>query len=141
MRSASLIASSMSWVTNTIVLRSRRLEVEQLVLQAGAHDRVDRAERLVHQQDRRVGGQRPGHADPLLLAARQLGRVARAAARGRGRPGPPARRRAPRSGALSQPSRSGHRGDVLGDGAVGEEADALDDVADAAPQLVPGPGA
>ena len=52
------------------------LEVEQLVLQPGPHDRVDGAERLVHQQHRRVGGERPGHADPLLLAARELGRVA-----------------------------------------------------------------
>ena len=53
------------------------LQVEQLVLQAGPHDRVDGAVGLVHQQDRRVGGQRPGHADPLLLPAGELGRVAR----------------------------------------------------------------
>ena len=52
------------------------LQPQDLVLQLLAHHRVDGAERLVHQQDRRVGGQRPGHADALLLAARQLGRVA-----------------------------------------------------------------
>ena len=52
------------------------LEGEQLVLQAGPHDGVDRAEGLVHQQDGRVGGEGPGHADPLLLATRQLRRVA-----------------------------------------------------------------
>ena len=63
------MASSMSWVTSTIVLRTRALQREQLVLQPGAHDRVDRAVGLVHQQHRRVGGQGPGHADPLLLAA------------------------------------------------------------------------
>ena len=48
------------------------LQLEQLVLQALAHDRVDRAERLVHQQHRRVRGERPGHADALLLAAGEL---------------------------------------------------------------------
>ena len=50
--------------------------MSELPLQLGAHDRVDGAERLVHQQHRRVGGERPGHADALLLAARELGRVA-----------------------------------------------------------------
>ena len=53
------------------------LQLEQLVLQAQAHDRIDRAERLVHQQHRRIGGERTGDADALLLTARQLGRVAR----------------------------------------------------------------
>ena len=52
------------------------LQGEQLVLESGPHDRVDRAERLVHQQHRRVGGEGAGHADPLLLAAGQLVRVA-----------------------------------------------------------------
>ena len=36
---------------------------------------VERAERLVHQQDRRLEGERPGDRDPLLHAARQLVRV------------------------------------------------------------------
>jgi len=46
-------------------------------LETAAIDRVDRAERLVHQHQRRVCRQRPRHADPLALTARQLGRVAR----------------------------------------------------------------
>ena len=75
MRSAILIASSMSWVTNTIGLAQPALDVEELVLQPSPHDRVHRAERLVHQHHRRVHGQGPGHADPLPLAAGQLGRV------------------------------------------------------------------
>ena len=66
----------MSWVTNTIVLRTLALEPQELVLQPVADDRVDGAERLVHQQHRRVGGQRPGHADPLPLTAGELVRVA-----------------------------------------------------------------
>ena len=71
-----LIASSMSWVTNTTVLRTRSCSREELVLQPRAVDRVDRAERLVHQHQRRVGGQRARHADPLALPARELGRIA-----------------------------------------------------------------
>ena len=52
------------------------LQPEELVLQALADDRVDRAERLVHQQHRRVGGERARHADPLPLTAGELVRVA-----------------------------------------------------------------
>ena len=46
-----------------------RLQAQELVLQLAADDRVDGAERLVHQHHRRIRGQRPGHADPLLLPA------------------------------------------------------------------------
>ena len=52
------------------------LQPQDFGLQILAHHRVDGAERLVHQQDRRVGGQRPGHPDALLLTTRQLRRVA-----------------------------------------------------------------
>jgi hypothetical protein len=37
--------------------------------------RIHRAERLVHQQQHRIEGQRPGDGDPLLHAAGQLPRV------------------------------------------------------------------
>ncbi len=52
------------------------LEAQKLVLQATAVDRVDRPEGLVHQHQRRVSGERAGHADALALAARELGRIA-----------------------------------------------------------------
>ena len=52
------------------------LQADQLLLQLCAHDRVDRPERLVHQQDVRIGREAPRDADPLLLAARELARVA-----------------------------------------------------------------
>ena len=52
------------------------LEAEELVLQALAGDRVDGAERLVHEHQRRVGGQGAGHADALALAAGELAGVA-----------------------------------------------------------------
>ncbi len=48
--------------------------LQELVLQPLAHHRVDRAERLVHQQHRRVGGQRPGHARPAGAGRRRAGR-------------------------------------------------------------------
>src|SRR5262249_5253192 len=44
----------------------------QQLLQAGAGQRVDRAERLVHQQYGRAAGERPRNGDALLHAAGQL---------------------------------------------------------------------
>ena len=83
------------------------LEAQELVLQALAVDRVDGAERLVHQHHPGVGGQRAGDADALLLAARELGRVAVGRARGRGRSGRAARSTRAAIRALSQPSSRG----------------------------------
>ncbi|GMA87714.1 hypothetical protein GCM10025868_29640 [Angustibacter aerolatus] len=80
----------------------------ELRLQPVALDRVDRAERLVHQQHRRVGGERTRHADALLLAPDRLVRVTVAVLRGieadQARAGSSARARAR---CLSQPSRLG----------------------------------
>jgi len=45
------------------------------VLQVFPGLRVHRAERLVHEQQHRIAGQRPGDGDPLLHAAGQLPRV------------------------------------------------------------------
>ena len=55
-------------------------DAHQLVLQGGARERVQRAERLVHQQHLRVHGQAARHRHALAHAAGQL---ARALARGR----------------------------------------------------------
>ena len=49
-----------------------RADPLQLVVQQVAGHRVERAERLVHQQHVRVLGQRPGQGDPLPHAAGQL---------------------------------------------------------------------
>jgi len=51
------------------------LKSQHLRLQFFADHRVHCAERLVHQQNRRVGGQRARHPHPLLLTAGQLRRV------------------------------------------------------------------
>jgi predicted ATPase/class 3 adenylate cyclase len=111
------------------------LEPQELVLEAGPDDRVDRTERLVHQHQRRVRGKRTGEPDPLALAARELGRepaavvlrveadeleqLAHTLANAPARP-------------AEQPR---HRADVPLHGHVGEETDLLDDIADRAPQL------
>ncbi len=51
------------------------MDAAQLGLQLGAGDRVERPERLVHQQHGGMRGQRAGNADPLLLATREHVRV------------------------------------------------------------------
>ena len=45
------------------------LHLKKLVLNRLTVDRVDRAERLIHQQHRRIGGEGADNADALLLAA------------------------------------------------------------------------
>ena len=51
------------------------LEAQELLLEFVADHRIHGAEGLVHEEHGRIGGERPGHADALLLAARKLGRV------------------------------------------------------------------
>ena len=111
------------------------LETQKLVLQPASVDRVDRAEGLVHQHQRRIGRERAGHAHTLLLPARQLARVAgtdliwvetdedqQFVYAIRDPMAPPA-----------EQLRNGR--DVLIDRLVREQANLLDHVADLAPQL------
>ena len=105
----------------------------ELLLELAAHDRVDRAERFVHQQDVRVRGEPAGHADALLLAAGELGGVAV------GECGVQAHGLHQLMGTLARlalggAAQHGHGGDVVEHGAVREEAAGLHDVADAAAQ-------
>ena len=70
MRSASAIASAMSCVTRMTHLRAARAWMRaELPLQLAPRDRIERAERLVHQQHRRIDRERTRHADALPLAA------------------------------------------------------------------------
>ena len=72
------------------------------LLQLAARDRIERAERLVHQQHRRIGGQRARDADALTLSAGQLvGPAARIGLRRRGRSARAARARARRRDRLA----------------------------------------
>ena len=111
------------------------LDAQELVLQPRARDRVEGAERLVHQHHRRVGGEGAGEADALALAARELRGEAVAVVDGREVDEVEQlvdALRDPRARPAEQP-RDG--ADVAGHGHVREEADLLDHVADPAPQL------
>ena len=129
------IASSMSWVTKITVLASRRRMPRNSACRPRPHDRVDRAERLVHQHHRRIGGERARHADALALPAREMARIAVEELSGLEadqRQHFLDARRDPRGGPAEQLR---HGGDVLRDRHVREQPDLLDDVADAAAQL------
>ena len=112
------------------------LEAQELVLEPLAVDRVDRAERLVHQHQRRVGRQRARHADALALAARELrrgsGRGSRAGSRLTSSSSSSTRAR---MRSFDQPSRRGTVAMLSRDRQVREQADLLDRVADLAAQL------
>ena len=110
------------------------LEAQELVLELLAVDRVDGPERLVHQHHTGVGGERARHPDALLLAARELRRVA--VAKRRVDPHQAHQLLDPSVDAGSIPTAQPRNGgDVVGDRAVGEQPDLLDHVADLAPQL------
>ena len=99
------------------------LDGEQVFLRLGADDRVERAERLVHQKERGLRRERPRDADALLLATGQV----RAGIRSANSPGSSWNSVSSSSTrasicALSQPSELRHGGDVLRDGAVREKA-------------------
>ena len=76
-----------SWVTKSAVRRWRCWSAAELALQLGARHRIEGAEGLVEQHERRVGRERARHADALALSAGQLVRPAAAVlARAAGRP-------------------------------------------------------
>ena len=72
-----------SCVTSSTAAASARFQRLELPLDRAARDRVERAEGLVHQDERRVRGERARHADALPLAARELPRPPAGELRGR----------------------------------------------------------
>ena len=66
----------MSCVTNTMVLCNSACSRSISRCSSTRTSRVDGRKGLVHQQNRRIGGQRARHTDPLLLAAGQLRGIA-----------------------------------------------------------------
>jgi hypothetical protein len=105
------------------------LQPDELRLQPLADDRVDGAERLVHQQDRWVRGESPGDADALPLAAGELVRVALGVAR-RVEPDEVEQLVHPRVDLPAVPAEQlRDRRDVGRDGLVREQPGLLDDVA------------
>ena len=128
-------ASAMSWVTSTIVRCSAACTRRNSACSSARVIGIERAERLVHQQHRRIGRQRARHADALALAARQL--VGPAARETRRRE---ADQRQQLVDARRRPSSAGHRSSrgtvamLSRHRQVRKETDVLDDVADAAAQ-------
>src|SRR5882724_7734725 len=51
------------------------LKVAKLFLYLGPGNRIERTERFIQQQDRRIGGQSPRYAHSLSLPARKLLRI------------------------------------------------------------------
>ena len=134
-RSARRNASRRSCVTSSTAAASRARHDEELLLHGAAGDRVEGAEGLVHQEQRRIRRERARHADALPLAARELrGRRVRRIPPAAVPPSSAARRRARGASASVQPSRRGTVSTFSRDGPVRKEAALLDDVADAAPQ-------
>jgi hypothetical protein len=76
MRLPILKASSRSWLTKTMVRFSLACRSRSSSCSLDADQRVQRRERLVHQEDRRVGDKGAGQADALLHAARQFAHLA-----------------------------------------------------------------
>ena len=74
-RSASSTASGIECVTNRMVFGRSLPDAHQLEGQLLARQRVERAERLVHQQDVGIVHQRAADAGALLHAAGQLARI------------------------------------------------------------------
>ena len=75
-RSASSAASSTEWVTKMHGNSGARPDLQEFVLQLFARQRIERAERLVHQQDIGIVGKHAGDRDPLLHSAGKLVRIA-----------------------------------------------------------------
>jgi hypothetical protein len=99
-------------------------------------DGVECPEWLVHQQQRRVGGEGACHADALALAARKLVRAAPGEAVG---VEPDEGQQFLHAGgdASGRPAfEPGTEADVLLDGEMGEQPDVLNHVPDPAPQAV-----
>ena len=71
MRLPTRIASAIECVTNSTVNLRVVPQLQQLFLHPAARQRVERRERLVHQQDLRLHRHRARDRDALLHAARQ----------------------------------------------------------------------
>jgi hypothetical protein len=110
-------------------------ERAEFPLQFRARDRVERAERLVHQENGGIGGQRAGHSNTLALPS---GKFARTSMRKfpRVESHKPQHFLYARSGAGGVPFfETGHQAHVLGYGEMGEKTGVLNHIPDSAAQL------
>ena len=63
-----------SWISSSARTERPPLQPLELGAHPDAQERVERRERLVEQEDLRLGDERAGERDALLLAAGELGR-------------------------------------------------------------------
>jgi hypothetical protein len=115
------------------------LEPQQLLLQLVADHGIHGAERLIHEQNGRISGERAGHPHTLLLAAGELGRVTIGE-----RPGQAHHIQeflcAAAGIRLGHAVQTGHGGNVVQHGAVGQEPRRLHHVAHGAAEFGSGHG-
>ena len=76
MRSESCTASVMLWVISSVVCFEVLLDLQHLVAEQQPGLLVERGERLVHQQDLGLGGERAGDGDALAHAAGEFAGIA-----------------------------------------------------------------
>ena len=114
------------------------LQVEELLLQPLPGDGVDRAEGLVHQQDRRIATESPGDTDALTLPTGELVRETPPVLIGV-QPDQVEQLLHPGVHPGAVPAeKAGHRRDVVRHAPMGEEPTLLDHVADVPAQDGPG---
>jgi hypothetical protein len=107
-------------------------EGAEFALKFGAGDGIEGAERLIHEENGRVGSESAGNADALPLAAGEL--AGAAAGKFAGIETHEGKHFANTGGCTATVPlfERGDEGNVLGDGEMGKETGVLDDVADAA---------
>ena len=104
----------------------------EFALKLGAGDGIERAEGLVHQQDRRIGGEGTGNTHALALAAGEFPGVTMPEFTGV-EANKPQHLPDAGGGAGGIPSfQIGNESDIFRDSEMGEEPSVLNDVADAA---------
>ncbi len=130
-RSPSVKASVWSCVTYTAVSPSSSNSAAEVLEQAVAKPAVERAERLVEEEHARLGRERAGERDALLLAARERSHRAPLEA---GEADEVEQLACPRCDSLGRVAAHPQpESDVAGDVAVGEERVILEDETDPAP--------
>ena len=110
------------------------LNAAKLAMQFGPRERIKRTERLIHQDDGGVGGQRPRESNSLPLPTRKL--VGKSSFKG-GRIEPNKLQQLPAARldtGLRLPVQARHDPDVAADGHVRKQADLLQDIAHSSAQ-------
>ena len=110
------------------------LQLLEFALDFGTGERIERAEGLVHQQNGRIGSERPGDPDALSLSAGKFVGIAARIFVGLS-PTSASKCRNARTNALFRPTfQTRQQRNIFFDGVVREEADVLNHVPDLAAQ-------